>query len=98
MTVLMVRSTVKPEFTAELEDALRKMFTAIENAGPAGVRYASYRLPDGVTYVAQLELADGVENPLPAIQEFRDFQASLKDWLTGPPTVEHFEVRGSYSA
>jgi len=98
MTVLMVRSTVKPEFTADLEAALQKMFTAIEKAQPAGVRYASYRLPDGVTYVAQLELEDGIENPLPAIAEFRDFQAGLKDWLAGPPVAEHFEVRGSYSS
>jgi len=98
MTVLMVRSTVKPEFVEELEEALKKMFTAIESARPEGVRYASYRLPDGVTYVAQLELADGVENPLPAIAEFRDFQAGLKTWLAGPPSAEQFEVRGAYAA
>jgi hypothetical protein len=97
MTVLMVRSTVKPEFVGELEEALGKMFTAIAREQPAGVRYASYRLPDGVTYVAELEIADGVENPLPAVAEFREFQAGVKDWLAGPPSVEHFEVRGSYS-
>ncbi|WP_330306368.1 MULTISPECIES: hypothetical protein [unclassified Streptomyces] len=98
MTVLMVRSTAKPEFVGELEEALKKMFTAIERERPAGVRYASYRLPDGVTYVAQLELADGVENPLPAIAEFREFQAGLKDWLAGPPSAEQFEIRGAYAA
>jgi len=79
MTVLMVRSTVKPEFAADVEHALQRMFTAIGRAQPAGVRYASYRLPDGVTYVAQLEIADGIENPLPAIQEFQEFQAGLED-------------------
>ncbi|MFJ6832342.1 hypothetical protein [Streptomyces sp. NPDC091209] len=97
MTVLMVRATVKPEFVGELEDALHKMFTAVEEARPAGVRYASYRLPDGVTYLAQLELADGIENPLPAIAEFREFQAGLKKWLAGPPAAEHLEVRGAYT-
>ncbi|WP_369261026.1 hypothetical protein [Streptomyces sp. R35] len=98
MTVLMVRSTAKPESVGELEEALKKMFAAIERERPAGVRYASYRLPDGVTYVAQLELADGVENPLPAIAEFREFQAGLKDWLAGPPSAERFEIRGAYAA
>ncbi|MFI6486685.1 hypothetical protein [Streptomyces sp. NPDC050564] len=98
MTVLMVRSAVKPEFVGELEAALKKMFTAIDSARPEGVRYTSYRLPDGVTYVALLELADGIENPLPAIAEFREFQAGLKDWLAGPPSAERFEVRGAYAA
>ncbi|MET8132843.1 hypothetical protein [Streptomyces sp. NPDC005251] len=73
------------------------MFTAVEEARPAGVRYASYRLPDGVTYIAQLELADGTENPLPAIVEFREFQAGLKNWMAGPPAVEHLEARGAYA-
>ncbi|MFD4410835.1 hypothetical protein [Streptomyces sp. NPDC058475] len=97
MTVLMVRAAVKPESVGELEDALKRMFTAIERERPTGVRYASYRLPDGVTYVVHLEVADGIENPLTAIAEFREFQAGLKDWLAGPPTAEQFEVRGSYS-
>lgn len=59
--------------------------------------YTSYRLPDGVTYLAELELADGIENPLPAIQEFREFQAGLKGWPAAPPSAEHFEVRGAYA-
>ncbi|WP_432190152.1 hypothetical protein [Streptomyces sp. Tue6028] len=97
MTVVMVRSMVKPEFVDALEEARRKMFTAIERERPEGVRYTSFRLPDGVTYVAQLELADGVDNPLPAIAEFREFQAGLNDWLAGPPVVEQLEVRGAYA-
>ncbi|MFF2999626.1 hypothetical protein ACFVTC_34555 [Streptomyces sp. NPDC057950] len=98
MTVLMVRATVKPECVDELEAALRKMFTAIEGARPKGVRYASYRLPDGVTYLAELEIADGIENPLPGIREFREFQAALGDWLAAPPVAERLEVRGAYVA
>ncbi|MFJ2394942.1 hypothetical protein ACIOTI_19580 [Streptomyces sp. NPDC087843] len=98
MAVLMVRATVKPECVDELEAALRKMFTAIEAARPKGVRYASYRLADGVTYLAELEVADGTGNPLPEIPEFREFQATLADWLAAPPAVEHLEVRGAYAA
>ncbi|MGX7679119.1 hypothetical protein ACSMXN_09490 [Jatrophihabitans sp. DSM 45814] len=98
MTVLMIRSTVKPEFATEVERAVRKMFDAIEKAKPAGVRYASYRLPDGVTYVAELEIADGFENPLPTIAEFREFQSGLNDWLADPPAADELEVLGSYPA
>jgi hypothetical protein len=61
--VLMVRSKVKAESVAEVEAAITKVFSAIERAQPAGVRYASSRLEDGVTFVALLELEGGVDNP-----------------------------------
>ncbi|MFE2517411.1 hypothetical protein [Streptomyces mirabilis] len=38
-------------------------------------------------------IADGIENPLSAIQEFGEFQAGLKDWPAAPPSAERFEVR-----
>jgi hypothetical protein len=69
----MVRSKVKAEHVAELEAAVKRVFTALQQSQPNGIRYASCRLPDGVTYVAVLELDDGVDNPLPALPEFRAF-------------------------
>jgi hypothetical protein len=96
MTVMMLRATVKDEHVAEVEEAATKMFAAIEAAGLDGVRYASCRAADGVTYVALLELEDGIENPLPTIPEFRTFQAALPQWLAGPPTPEQLTVVGSY--
>jgi hypothetical protein len=72
------------------------MFAAIEAAQPDGVRYASCRLPDGVTFVALLALDAGIDNPLEAIDEFRAFQARLKSWLTEPPNAEPLQVIGSY--
>jgi hypothetical protein len=49
-----------------------------------------------VTYVATLELDDGVENPLPALPEFREFQENLKMWTAEPPIPEQLTVIGSY--
>jgi len=59
-------------------------------------RYASSRLADGVTYVALLEIDDGVENPLPALSEFQELQENLKGWVAEPPTLEQLTVVGSY--
>ena len=50
-----------------------------------GIRYASCRLPDGVTYLNLLELEDGIENPLPALPEAKEFQEKLKSWLAEHP-------------
>jgi hypothetical protein len=72
------------------------MFGAIEAAEPAGVRYASARLADGVTFVAVLAVEDATGNPLADIPAFREFQEGLKGWLCEPPAVERLAVIGSY--
>ena len=93
---MIVRSRVTPECVAEVEAGVRKMFAAIEQAHPKGVCYSSSRLPDGVTFLAQLELQDGAENPLPQIPAFREFQENLKQWIAGSPVPEQLTVIGSY--
>lgn len=96
MNVMMVRSRVKVENIADVEAAVRTMFSAIEESQPQGVRYSSCKLPDGVTFVAFLELDDGVDNPLPKLPAFREFQENLKNWLAEPPRPEQLTVIGSY--
>jgi hypothetical protein len=97
MSVMMVRAKVKADRVAEVEAAVQAMFSAIERAQPKGVRYASSRLPDGVTYVILLGLEEGIENPLFAVPEFRAFQEGLKAWLAAPPLSEPLTVVGSYN-
>jgi hypothetical protein len=96
MKVMMVRAKVKEESVADAEAAVKTMFGAIDAAQPKGVKYASARLPDGVTFVAVLALEDGTENPLSAIPECREFQEQLKHWHAEPPIVEPLTVIGSY--
>jgi hypothetical protein len=95
MNVLMARSKIKPENVADAEAAIEKVFAAIEQAQPAGVRYALSRLADGVTFVVLLEL-EGGDNPLQALPAFVEFQEDLKQWMAEPPTVEQMTVIGSY--
>ena len=96
MSVMMVRAKVRTELAAEAEAAVRKVFSAIEAAQPEGVRYASARLPDGETFVILLALEEGIDNPLPALPEFREFQAGLARWLAEPPVQEQLSIAGSY--
>jgi len=96
MSVFMVTAKIKPENAAECDEAAKTMFAEIEKANPQGVRYTSCKSPDGVTYVAILELADGTDNPLPGIAAFREFQENLKKWLSGPPAAENMTVVGSF--
>jgi hypothetical protein len=72
------------------------MFAAINEAQPKGIRYASLLLSDGETFVAVVQLDDGVENPIPGFPEFRELQAAVEGSRAEPTAVQSFTVVGSY--
>jgi hypothetical protein len=96
VNVLMVRARIKQENVADVEAAVSRLFAAIREARLEGIRYVSSLLSDGVTFVALLEAAAGVENPLLALPENQQFQAQLRNWVAEPPTTERMTVVGSY--
>lgn len=96
MSLVMVRATVKEQFVAELEAVVQKVYAALAEAAPTGIRYTSCKQEDGVTFVALLQLDEGVENPLPGFPAFQEMQAKLPGWLAAPPAVEPLGVVGSY--
>lgn len=96
MSLLTIRSQIKPDAVAEVEATVKEMFAAIERAAPDNVRYASCRLADGATFLILLQVDEGTENPLPGIPEFQRFQEGLRGWAAGPPEAGPAEVVGSY--
>jgi hypothetical protein len=86
MSVHMVQAKVKPERVTDVQAAARKMFAAIDVAQPEGIRYASSLLPDGETFLALLQLDDGVDNPLPAFPEFRSSWPASRPRVPSSPT------------
>ncbi len=96
MLAMLLRTKVKAEKAAEVEAAVRSLFATLEEARPQGVRYTSYRLQDGVTYVVLLQIEEGIDNPLPKVPEFQEFQENLKGWLAEPPAPEQLTAIGDY--
>jgi hypothetical protein len=98
MNVLMVTSKVKEEHVVDAQTATEKVIQALEQAQPAGVRYAVTMLSDGVTIVAFLELGQEGEHPLRALAlpAYEELLENLNQWRAGPPTVENMTVIGSY--
>src|SRR4051812_18297962 len=93
---IMVRYTTS-EATADTNAALvAAVFDELRARAPHGLRYASYRLPDGRTFVhiATVETPDA--NPLLALPAFKAFQAQLKDRCVEPPVVTELSPVGSY--
>jgi hypothetical protein len=97
MNVTMIRAKVKPEGVDALQDSVKAWFAAIDRAQPKGIRYASCQVAGEATFVILVGLEDGVENPLPAVPGFEDFQANLQSHIAEPPVVEQLAVAGSYN-
>lgn len=97
MKRVMVRYRVKQDQAAENERYIGAVFAALERAQPAGLRYASFKLADGQSFVhiASIETTDG-SHPLTALPEFQEFTARIKDRCEElPVTVELHDV-GNY--
>ena len=96
MNVLMVISKVKEEHVVDAQTATEKVIQALEQAQPAGVRYAVTMLSDGVTFVALVELESDGGHPLRGFPAYAEMVENLKQWYAEPPAVEKMTVTGSY--
>lgn len=96
MTVQIVRFTADETDVPEIEAAIGEVVAAIHRVRPAGTRFASWKLADGVTFLTVLELAEGVENPLLGIPECRAYQQHLPRWVGEPPSPQPVTVVGAY--
>ena len=94
MKRVIVRYRVKPERVAENEELVRGVYAELHEAAPEGLRYATFRLDDGVSFVHIAEHAD--DNPLPQIAAFQRFQEGLGDRCDEPPAAVEMHEIGSY--
>ena len=97
MSVVVVRYQARPERADENQSLVEKVFAELAQSRPDGLRYATFRLADGVSFVhvASVETADG-SNPLPVTPAFVEFQRELVDRLVDGPIVSDATVVGSY--
>jgi hypothetical protein len=97
MSVTLLRQKIEDGTVEQAEAAVRDLFATLDRVRPGGLRYASTRVADSSTFVILLELADGSEDPRPAIPEFARFLEQLTGWVDGPPVIEQLDVVGSYN-
>lgn len=94
MKRVMVRYRVKADQAADNERYIGAVFAELEREQPAGLRYASFKLADGASFVhiASIETTDG-SHPLTALPSFKEFTARIKDRCDEPPvTVELHDI------
>ena len=97
MPKVVVRYKVKPERVDENQHLIERVFAELAEAAPEGLRYASFRLEDGVSFlhIASIDVEDG-SNPLGAIEAFADFTRGIGDRCDEPPAAQEAQLVGSY--
>jgi hypothetical protein len=97
MGKVVVRYKVKPERVEESERLVERVYAELAERAPEGLRYATLRLEDGVSFVhiASIDTPDG-SNPLRSIQAFAEFGREIADRCDEPPVVQDSQLVGSY--
>jgi hypothetical protein len=91
----MVRYRCKPEQVAHNEELVRAVYAELHRREPAGLRYATFRLDDGVSFVHIAEI-DGEDNPLAEIDAFAQFTAHIEERCDEPPHAAAIHEIGSF--
>lgn len=93
----MVQYKLKADRVAENEDYVRAVYKELHQAGPSGLRYATFKLADGVSFVHLVshEAADG-NNALTALPAFKAFTAEIRSRCETSPVTTELEEIGSY--
>src|SRR3981081_505288 len=97
MRQVMVRYRVKPELAQETERLVRAVYDELEHSAPAGLRYATFKLEDGVSFVhlASIETDDG-HNPLREVDACTRFRANAGERQAEPAVTTELREIGLY--
>jgi hypothetical protein len=92
---VIVRYKLKVGRVRENEELVRAVYQELEQTQPAGLRYSTFKLDDGHTFIHLAETEDG-HRPLPELAAFQTFQAGIKERCDEPPAVSRLERIGSF--
>lgn len=93
---IVVRYRTTPEAAEENQRLIQAVFAALGTARPAGLRYTTYRLEDGVSFV---HVASGAGRAaLGALPAFQEFQRDIAARVESGPDAVPAEVVGTYAS
>jgi hypothetical protein len=95
MRRVMVRYRVKPDRAAENEALVRAVYDELERTEPAGLRYATFKLDDDVSFIHVAETEAG-RNPLSDVKAFKEFQRDIGERCDEAPVVTELREIGSF--
>lgn len=97
MPAHMVRYTVKPDQVEHNDELVRAVIAELQRMQPAGLRYAAFKLDDGVSFV-HLMWSDGqhARSSLRAVETLRTFHSGIRDRCEQAPVRTTLSEIGSF--
>jgi hypothetical protein len=97
MAVTVVQYRTRPERADENQQLVEAVFRELHTTAPRGLRYASFRLDDGVSFVHVAEVAGATgANPLTEAAAFGEFLRDLGDRVEDGPHPSSATLVGEY--
>lgn len=92
----LIRYKTKPECAEENERLIQAVFAELAAENPEGLRYASFRGEDGVSFLHVAVLEDAGHNPLLETAAFREFTSDIAARCAEAPVTTDAKIVGSY--
>lgn len=97
MSKVVVTYRTSPEKADENAKLVERVFEELNETNPGGIRYTTFRLADGVSFVHVAE-TEGDSNPLAETSAFKEFQREIADRCVEGPNPQAATLVGSYRA
>ena len=92
----MVRYKVRPDRTDENESLVKAVYEQLARERPEGLHYATFKLPDGVSFMHVVFETDQPGSILGELGAFKAFQADIEGRCEEPPVPTGLTLIGSY--
>jgi hypothetical protein len=92
----MVRYKVRPERADENVALVQAVYAQLARERPDGLHYATFRLPDGVSFMHLVVDSDQPGAILNQIDAFKAFTADIESRCEEPPAATQVTLVGSY--
>jgi hypothetical protein len=92
---MVIRYETKADAAEENQRLVEAVFAQLAADDPGGIRYATFKLADGVSFV-HVVVHEGDSDPLSESSAFAAFTAGIGDRVVGPPVPDEATLVGSY--
>ena|SRR5689334_20021736 len=93
--IVVVQYRTRPGAAEENQRLVEQVYAQLARENPGGLRYATFRLADGVTFI-HLSISEGEVNPLTQLSTFAEFQREIGERCVELPRLLGASLVGSY--
>lgn len=92
----MIRYKVRQDRADENESLVKAVYDQLDRERPEGLHYATFKLPDGVSFMHIVFESDQPGRILNEVAAFKAFVAEIESRCEEPPVATELTVVGSY--